>query len=416
MREKRMRGKRMTDKIILLSAVLLVIAAIITIGIVHKKQIDALSARCSEKISALESTVSVLEASVQSLESTLTQADDGTVTKEEAEKRHWVIVTDYADNSGKTDVSDILQNLINKNPNATIYFPDGVYRIDKPISTHANPTRSVDLHLSNYAVIRAGTTWSSEEAMIRLGGQSAANDISLAGSFYSFTGGIVDGRGLADGISIESGRETAIRNVSIKNTVVGIHIHHGANNGSSDADIYNVNIVGAGGNDSVGVLIEGYDNTLTNLRIANVHRGVHLRASGNMLRNVHPLYYLNSSDYAESCGFYDESGNNWYDYCYSDQFCTGFYIAGNLSNVYDSCFCWWYNGKAGREVAVRTGGKFNSLITSIRVGFHADSTENILLDLGKPGGSGVIQYVLTDESRVTGTDHTAHLAGGVIGK
>ena len=48
------------------------------------------------------------------------------------------------------------------------------------------------------------------------------------------------------------------------------HIKKGANNLSSDADITGVNIVGNGTTDSIGVLIEGFDNTLTNMRIANV--------------------------------------------------------------------------------------------------------------------------------------------------
>ncbi|MBQ8368502.1 MAG: hypothetical protein IJY35_00820 [Clostridia bacterium] len=371
---------------------------------VSQAQLDEITAMYDAKIAALEASVAAL------------QTDDGeeNVTKDDARDRGWIIVTDYIDNLGRTDVSDELQEIIDSNPNRTIYFPDGAYRIDKPICTPADPARSVDLHLSNYAAIRAGAKWSSKDAMIRLGGIHPKNDIASLGSFYSFTGGIVDGRGVANGISIESGRETAVRNVSIKNTVVGLHIMYGANSGSSDADIYNVNIVGCGGDKSVGVLIQGYDNTLTNMRIANVHYGINLQSSGNMLRNIHPLYYRGSSTYVRSCGFYDAGGNNWYDYCYSDQFCTGFYIKGNLSNVYDSAFCYWYNGSDGKETAMRTGGKFNSLVTSIRVGFHKDSKENVVLDVGETGGNGVLQYVLVNESRVTDNLYKKYVAGKVI--
>ena len=371
---------------------------------VSQAQLDEITAMYDAKIAALEASVAAL------------QTDDGeeNVTKDDARDRGWIIVTDYIDNLGRTDVSDELQEIIDSNPNRTIYFTDGAYRIDKPICTPADPACSVDLHLSNYAAIRAGAKWSSKDAMIRLGGIHPKNDIASLGSFYSFTGGIVDGRGVANGISIESGRETAVRNVSIKNTVVGLHIMYGANSGSSDADIYNVNIVGCGGDKSVGVLIQGYDNTLTNMRIANVHYGINLQSSGNMLRNIHPLYYRGSSTYVRSCGFYDAGGNNWYDYCYSDQFCTGFYIKGNLSNVYDSAFCYWYNGSDGKETAMRTGGKFNSLVTSIRVGFHKDSKENVVLDVGETGGNGVLQYVLVNESRVTDNLYKKYVAGKVI--
>ena len=176
---------------------------------ISQAQLDEITARYDEKIAALE-------ASIASLESAL--ADSDSVSKEQAKDRGWIIVTDYIDNLGRTDVSDELQQIIDENPNSTIYFPDGAYRIDKPIATPADPKKSVDLHLSNYAAIRAGNNWSSKDAMIRLGGKDAKNDIGTPGSFYSFTGGIVDGRGKANGISIESGRETAVRNVSIKNS------------------------------------------------------------------------------------------------------------------------------------------------------------------------------------------------------
>ena len=37
-------------------------------------------------------------------------------------------------------------------------------------------------------------------------------------------GGIIDRASVADGISIDGGRETAVRNVSIKHTGIGLHI------------------------------------------------------------------------------------------------------------------------------------------------------------------------------------------------
>ena len=143
----------------------------------------------------------------------------------------------------------------------------------------------MSLELSNYAVVQAAEDWDSEEAMIRLGGKEPYNSITINGSNYSLSGGVIDGNGRAKAVSIDSGRETAVRNVSIKHAKVGIHIKHGANSGSSDADISSVNIVGTGGTDSVGVLVEGYDNTFTNMRIANVFIGVDLRSAGNSLRN-----------------------------------------------------------------------------------------------------------------------------------
>ncbi len=83
----------------------------------------------------------------------------------------------------------------------------------------------------------------------------------------------------------------------------------------------------------MGILSEGFDNTFTNIRLAKVFIGVKLDSSGNMLRNIHPLYIYGNADademYSESIGFLNCRGNNFYDYCYSDQQATGFYIKGD---------------------------------------------------------------------------------------
>ncbi len=119
-----------------------------------------------------------------------------------------------------------------------------------------------------------------------------------------------------------------IENVSIKHTQIGVHVKRGANSGSSDADICDVNIVGNDKANSIGLLAEGSDNTFTNMRIASVNIGVLIRGgAGNSLRNIHPLYiYHKDQNYETSCGFVVETNNNWFNFCYSDQFATGFLI------------------------------------------------------------------------------------------
>ncbi len=306
----------------------------------------------------------------------------------------YIIITDYVPNDGSRDVAEEIQAVIDANPNRTIYFPDGVYIISKPICTPADPRKSVDLQLSNYALIRAAESWSDDEAMIRLGGKDAKNDTHTPGSNYSLTGGIIDGSGKADGISIDSGRETVIKSVSIKNTPIGINIKYGANSGSSDADLSDINIIGTGGTDSVGIWIEGFDNTVTNVRIGNVFTGVYIKSCSNSLRNVHPLYYSDYTDYENSCGFLDDGGNNIYDFCYSDQFCIGFRTTESRSSIYDNCFCFWYTAAGGREIAFKADGRFNSVLSNFRTGFR-DNTENSVLVVGESGGYGVFDNLLT---------------------
>jgi len=287
----------------------------------------------------------------------------------ELHDRKYIVVTDYLPADGRTDVSKALQTLIDENPNRTLFFPDGTYLRREPILTPAHPERSVDLQLSNFACITASEDWNSGEAMVRLGAKDAANNIYVPGSNYGLCGGILDGAGKAKAISIDGGRETCIRNVNIKNAQIGIHIKYGANSGSSDADITGVNITGNGRTDSIGVLLEGYDNTLTNMRIANVFTGVEVRSGGNMLRNIHPLFIIRPDAYEryrESVGFRILHAMNWFDYCYSDQFAVGFDTLGG--GVLKNCFCWWYSGREDVHLAVRSAGPFIGSIDTLVIG------------------------------------------------
>ena len=280
----------------------------------------------------------------------------------------YVVVTDYFSADGKEDVSQKIQNLIDENPNKTIFFPDGKYLLSHPILTPADPEKSVELRLSNFACLIASENWDHEEAMVCLGAKDPANNIGVPGSNYGICGGFIDANGKAVAISIDGGRETFIRELNIKNAKIGLHINHGANSGSSDADVFNVNIVGNGSADSIGVLIDGFDNTLTNMRIANVFTGVVVRSGGNMLRNIHPLYYVNPNitNYHESVGFRIENGMNWFDYCYSDQYAVGFETEGG--GVMKNCFCWWYSGADKLHLAVKSLNPFYGSIDTLVIG------------------------------------------------
>ena len=282
----------------------------------------------------------------------------------DAERRGFVVATDFLPADGKTNVSDAIQRLIDANPNREIFFPDGTYLLDKPICTPAHPEKSVALRLSTYAKFKAAPGWTNTEAMVRLGGIHPANNIMLAGSWYWLKGGIIDGSGVAKGISIDGGRETLVADCSMKGVLVGLHIKRGANSGSSDSDIRNVNIVGNNATNSIGVLIDGYDNTLANMRIYAVVKGVVVNSGGNCLRDLR----------------------------YSDQFCTGFKFGPRGGGVLDKCFCYWYLSKPGmRHVGFSSVGKFNAKVQSPTVVFRNNGSTNCLIEVGAPDGKGYIK-------------------------
>ena len=341
----------------------------------------------------------------------------------------YVVITDYVQpNTGK-DVSAQIQKAIDENPQKTIYFPDGEYILGEPIKTSGNPERAVSLNLSNFAELKAADGWSHGEAMVRLGGAEQSNNIHLPGSNYYFMGGIVNGNGSATGISIESGRETLITRTSIKNTHIGIHIMRGANSGSSDADIEGVNIVGNALPNSIGVFLQGHDNTLTNMRIAAVEVGVMLASGTNSLRNIHPLYIfageLHEKDpemydgverinYASSVGFYDVSGGtNWYDFCYSDQMATGFRF-GSGQSVFQNCFVMWYSTNGNHEVGFDCTGRFNSSILNCQV-WLKNGVETCTFFRTASDGFGIIENPIFDATLDREGQYVNYLYGKVLG-
>ena len=293
---------------------------------------------------------------------------------------------------GEGDVAAELQALIDASPNRTIHVPDGVYVLSRPVATPADPRRAVSLHLADFAVLKAAPDFPPREPLLRLGGIHPANDIRTPGSVYSLSGGVFDGSGVASGIFIESGRETRVRDVSMKNVAVGLRILRGANAGSSDCDIRDVDIVGNGADDSLGVWIEAYDNTLTNLRIADCRVGVRMRAGGNLLANVHPLGNNNAAQFDGTIGFDDSAADNSYLRCYADHFSTGWrFRKGAGGTVMDGCICYWWAPTPGRRhTAIRCDGTFEAKATGMRIGFRDGSAVNTILAVGVPGGKGFI--------------------------
>ena len=327
-----------------------------------------------------------------------------------------VIVTDYIKNDGKTDVADAIQALIENNPNRTIYFPDGTYLLSHSIKTPADPKRSVFLKLDNYAVLKASDNWTEKDAVVRLGGIYPKNDISTNGSYYGISGGIIDGNGKANGISVDSGRETIIRDISIKNVKIGIHIKIGANYGSSDTDIFGVNLVGTNELDSIGILTEGHDNTITNIRAASFVIGVKLNSGGNSLRNVHPLYIYPAKNklehHSKSCGFVDLVGGNWHNFSYCDQFATAFVLGENPS-ILNHCQTFYYSKNVKYQTVIKNIGKFNSIITDFRATLSSGDFKKTILD-AKKGGKGVFQNLIINCKLPKSDLVKEHLKGNLI--
>ena len=317
----------------------------------------------------------------------------------QAKAELYVTATDYVKADGRTDVADRLQELIDDNPNRTIFFPDGVYMLSHSLITPADPTKAVHLVLANFAVLKATEDWQGG-ALVRLGGKNPYNSTNINGSNYGIEGGIFDGSGIADGITIESGRETRVNHASIKHVFTGIHILYGANNGSSDSDIVDCNIIGNKTPGSIGIFIEGHDNTFSDIRLAGFCTGVLCKSGGNSLNNIHPL---TGADYPNSVGFDVRSSNNWFDFCYSDHFAIGFKLAKGVVNHFMSCWVWWYSDEVPVQTGIVCDGTLESYFYCLRTGF-SKNFEPVTLLKAEKGGNGYIEASMIPERKWTNDD------------
>lgn len=328
-------------------------------------------------------------------------------------------VASYVDITGTRPCSDKIQELINNNPHRTLYFRDGTYLLDHQILTPGDPNKSVDLKLSNYAILKASDNYQAKRSeterkrwqddylyMVSLGGLDRKNDVTLPGSVYGLTGGIIQGNknfGVG-GIEIAGGRETRVQNVSMKDVEVGLKIAYGVNSSSSDADVSDLDIICNETKDSLGVWIDGNDNTMSNVRIGHTRHGVLLTGGGNSLRNIHPLLNGDNAfeDYETSYGFYVRS-QNVLNYCYADNFATAFKICrykyedpdykGETRGVFSDCFTWWYNSHGHSYNMIENYGDFDSVFTNLSCGFGSEPSEGNHASILKIIGGGHTTHI-----------------------
>ena len=332
-----------------------------------------------------------------------TELSDKDDTTEEADDGiGYTLISDYKSLANGNDYTAAIKKAIEENPNKTIYFPDGEYVVTEPIVISADPTKSVSLRLSNYATIKASAWTDATKAVISLGVGEAGEKILESRNVF-IMGGIIDACGVATGIAIEGSRDVLVSNVSIKNAFCGIHIKAGNNaTAAIGADVENVNITGNGLAESVGVLVEGTNNALTNVTASGVSCGLKCTETGsdNMFRSIRAIATDSMAADAALSGFYDMSTGNQYDVCCSDQFATGF-LTDDGNSVYNGCYADWWSAENGYHVGFRSTGKFNSVISNSTVTHADDVATDAYLLVGEEGGAGVVLYPINQVQKDT---------------
>lgn len=322
--------------------------------------------------------------------------------KIETTNNDYIIVTDFIKADTGEDLYDNLQMLINKNPGRTLYFPDGEYLISHPLETSAKPASSTSFYLSSGAILRAHESWKNDgmkQALICFGALAEDKNIRSPGSNFYIMGGILDGKGRVDGISIDSGRETLIKNVVMVNVRCGINIKYGANNGSSDTDIDDVTIIGNGMSNSYGIVTVGLDNTISNARIYNTKVGIQVSA-GNLVANC---TVENTAKIEGAIGFLcSGTGDAWYSDCTSID-CDVAFDIGSTKGFYKQCNALWPSNIGTQHIAFKA-----TTLRSAIIGCTADFPESEVTSafLTASGGSGKVVAPIFDKTKVTGEDAT----------
>ena len=91
-----------------------------------------------------------------------------------------------------------------------------------------------------------------------------------------------------------------------------------------------------------------------------------------MLRNIHPLLYMNEvskENYEKTVGFSIVNPVNWFDYRYSDQHSTGFETTGG--GIFQNCFSWWCSDEEETHVAFRSQAPFFGSVDTFVLGGKA---------------------------------------------
>lgn len=337
------------------------------------------------------------------LVATLENEGDGVIGEADNSIKY-TLIGDYSDLVNNGDYTAAIKKAIEDNPGGTIYFPDGEYTVSESIVISAAPDKCVSFRLSAYATIKAASTWADKTApVIRLGVGALGDDI-LDSRNVSLTGGVIDGAGVAYGLSIEGGRDILVSNMAINNAPCGIHIKS-VDNAVNDvgADIENVNIMGDGSADSVGILVEGSNNNLTNIRAFRVSAGMKCTESGsdNIFRSIGAIATESAASDAALAGFVDLSTGNHYDACYSDQFATGFSFGTEARSVYNDCFVTWRGAENGYHVGFGATGKLNAVISNCTVGHTDDVATDAYILVAEEGGEGVVLYPINKVQKDT---------------
>ena len=226
-------------------------------------------------------------------------------------KGTFIDVNKSKDLTALDDCSTDLNNLINENPNATYYFPNGTYKVSKTINIYGNVV------LDSHAIIKA---ISPMNELLLIGGESS--EITELTTGY-FMGGIIDANGLAD-IAIHTRHNMCykLQSIIVKNVkTTGIALGGDGSNAFTIVDGCSIQGQRENHVSEVGIRELHFDSVITNTNVYNCKTGFITRAD----------YVSNSTAWLEFADMYNGSvaflcdiGWSNYSNCTADSMQTAF--------------------------------------------------------------------------------------------
>lgn len=258
-----------------------------------------------------------------------------------------------AKGDGITDDTAAIQLCIDSNPGKTVVFSK-TYVVSASIQTSAADSDKVMLVGVNGGKITAARNFSGS-VVVDLCGKGTRTGIQNTKNITGVDGLIIDTNGKCGGILVERCCEARISNCTITNlgAYIGLQIDKPSESdgvNSSDAYIDNVIVLGESSNvaECTGMVINGHDNDIRNIRTNYVNIGIVINGSHNRIANAHPLRGAadnNFAIYQTSKAFVINNNFIYLTNCYSDNFAVGVDVAkaGAIFFLTNFTLLWWEN-------------------------------------------------------------------------
>lgn len=296
-----------------------------------------------------------------------------------------VNVKDFgAKGDGAHDDTVSIQSAIDNNKGKIIRFPYGTYIISSPIITYRGDSKRSLLILENATLKASGDFPNTANTfMVSLGDSSTGSYDSYWDSqtMCGLIGGEIDGNHVAyGGIEYNDSSLGKIMDCSVEN-VSDCGIKIGADGATNSTDIYisRVKIDGEAKENSIGLLVNSYDNNIEYVRTSRFPIGIKITGGGNFFRECHPLY--NQTQYSNEVGFLIEGEDNRLSQCYSDMFETGIKISTTGRVCIDDFFYYRHASKQKNAVFVKnTAGSVGFYVNGFYCSFVSSDLSSKIYD------------------------------------